>query len=59
MVMYDANILCAHKYFKLISNFYLRKFWNKSFCNNVCSIYVIYYFFVNQMLVYKKSIYET
>jgi hypothetical protein len=23
--------------------------------NNVCSIYVIYYFLVNQMLIYKKS----
>jgi hypothetical protein len=24
-------------------------------CNNVCLIYVIYYSFVNQMLIYNKS----
>ncbi len=28
-------------------------------CNNVCSIYVIYYFFVNQMLIYNKSSNDT
>jgi len=27
-------------------------------CNDVCFIYIIYYFFVNQMLVYNKSINE-
>jgi hypothetical protein len=28
-------------------------------CNNVCSIYVIYYFFVNEMLIYNKSSNDT
>jgi hypothetical protein len=28
-------------------------------CNNVSSIYLIYYFFVNQMLIYNKSSNDT
>jgi hypothetical protein len=28
-------------------------------CNNECSIYVIYYFFANQILMYKKSSNDT
>jgi len=50
--MYDANIFLAYN-IKI-----LKKFERNSemyICNHLCSMYVIYYIYVNQMLVYNKS----
>jgi hypothetical protein len=55
MVMYMANTFCAYKYLIQIK---LRnsEIW---VYNNECSIYVIYYLFVNQTLIWKKSSKDT
>ncbi len=58
MLMYDVIISRACKYQILIQ----KKIEGNSeiwICNNVCSIYVIYYFFVSQMLIYNKSSNDT
>jgi hypothetical protein len=59
----NVYVQCKYIFLHLNIKFYFKIKFKENFeiwvCNNVSSIYVIYHFFVNQMLIYKKSSNDT